>query len=164
MWYQRLDAATVRITYWLNDSFVGTRVVPAMPYEDDLAYFHGSSGDGTVWIDDIRVEYTQPCTGIEELAAVGAPYLELLPNRPNPFNPWTTIEFSLPEPSAVNLSIYSASGSCVASLVDDTMPAGRSSVAWDGTDDRGRSVASGIYFYRLEAAGHVATRKMVLAR
>ncbi len=92
----------------------------------------------------------------------------LLQNVPNPFNPTTVIEFELPEAARVNLSIYDASGRLVRRLVDRELPAGTYSgsrgVIWSGTDDRGMSVASGVYFYSLDMGGEKQTRKMVLVR
>ena len=94
----------------------------------------------------------------------------LLPNYPNPFNPETTISYQLPPTgqaanSQVNLTVYNLNGQIVRRLVKGNQPAGTYSVKWDGTDDRGVPVASGVYFYRLTTgSGFVATRKMILLR
>ncbi|RMH89433.1 MAG: T9SS C-terminal target domain-containing protein, partial [Calditrichaeota bacterium] len=97
--------------------------------------------------------------------------LELLPNYPNPFNPATTIVFTLPRVSRITLHIYDITGRKVRTLVNEQMPAGRHEVVWDGTNDAGRPVASGVYFYRFTASplegglrGVSQTRKMVLMR
>ncbi len=83
----------------------------------------------------------------------------LSPNFPNPFNPATTIPFRLEKASQVRLSVYTITGSRVATLVDSEMPAGHHSVQWDAAE-----VASGIYICRLEADGLTATRKMMLMK
>lgn len=85
-------------------------------------------------------------------------------NRPNPFNPETTISFSLPAEGRVELSIYDAGGRRVATLVDGTLDAGPHAVTWRGLDDEGRVVASGVYFFRLTANGESASRKGVLLK
>jgi len=89
---------------------------------------------------------------------------ELLPNTPNPFNASTQISFTLWEPAAVNLSVYDALGRHVRQLQSATLPAGDQSVPWDGLGDDGVSVASGVYFYRIEVDRRVFVRKMVLLK
>lgn len=88
----------------------------------------------------------------------------LSPNYPNPFNPSTTIRYQLGGQSAVRLEIVSLLGRRVRTLVDATQEAGSYSARWDGLNDAGRAVASGVYLYRLHADGFVATRKMLLIR
>ncbi|MBU0983975.1 MAG: T9SS type A sorting domain-containing protein [candidate division Zixibacteria bacterium] len=85
-------------------------------------------------------------------------------NYPNPFNPETRIEFSLPEASAVTLAVYNVLGQQVRTLASGDLPAGTHSVVWNGTDDYGRSVASGVYLYRLETGASVVTKKMMLLK
>jgi hypothetical protein len=85
-------------------------------------------------------------------------------NYPNPFNPVTEISYSLPEAAQVRLSIYNVLGRRVRTLVDENQNTGRKTVHWDGKDDRGSNVASGIYFYRLDAGEYTETKKMILMR
>jgi len=85
-------------------------------------------------------------------------------NFPNPFNPTTRIVYSLSAASHVSLGIYDSSGRLVRMLVNATVPSGRHEAVWDGKDRVGRSAASGVYFYRLEAGSFTQTRKMVLLR
>lgn len=92
------------------------------------------------------------------------PALQLSQNHPNPFNPVTTISFTVPSRSHVTLSIYSPSGQLVRTLIDGTLPAGTRDEIWDGTNDSGSPVSSGVYFYRLEAGKAVMSKKMVLLR
>lgn len=92
------------------------------------------------------------------------PVLALSQNRPNPFNPATTIAFSLPQRMRMTLSIYDITGRRVTKLIDGVMQAGPHEVPWGGTDDKGRSVASGVYCYVLKTPYGVETRRMVLAR
>jgi hypothetical protein len=83
---------------------------------------------------------------------------------PNPFNPQTTLSFSLPTASHVKLTVYDVSGRLVATLLNEDRGAGRWSVDWNGRDDRQQLVSSGVYFYRIEADGFVETKRMVLLK
>jgi subtilisin family serine protease len=88
-------------------------------------------------------------------------------NAPNPFNPSTTVSYSVPEdtePLRVKLTVYDIRGRTVAVLADRVQDGGNYTVNWDGTDKAGRQVASGIYFYRLRAGSFTATRKMVMLK
>lgn len=85
-------------------------------------------------------------------------------NYPNPFNPQTTIAFVLPESREVRLAVYSLDGSLVRMLLDGSLPAGPHSVVWDGLDDQGQGVATGAYFYRIEAGPDSQVRKMLLMK
>ena len=85
-------------------------------------------------------------------------------NVPNPFNPITTIRFGLPSASPVSLRIYDSAGRLVRVLVEDHRGAGHYEASWDGQDGNGRTVASGVYFYRLTTGAFVEDRKMVLLR
>ncbi len=92
--------------------------------------------------------------------------LALLGNAPNPFNPTTTISFAIPTGSARehSLNVYDTRGRLVRRLGSGPVAAGRHTATWDGTDDAGRGVGSGVYFYRLEHAGAGLTGKMVLVK
>ncbi len=85
-------------------------------------------------------------------------------NYPNPFNPSTNIKFDLPQAAKTELSVYNLIGQKVTTLVSEELSAGAYRYEWRGTDDSGRSVASGIYFYQLQAADFTYTRKMILLR
>jgi len=88
----------------------------------------------------------------------------LMGNYPNPFNPTTTIRFALSEAGKVQISVYNLKGQRVKSLLNSDVSAGTHQIIWDGKDDRGSSVASGIYFYRMEAKNYQATNKMMLMK
>jgi hypothetical protein len=89
---------------------------------------------------------------------------DLAQNFPNPFNPATTIEFTLPGRSHVRLDILNALGQRVATILDGTLPGGSHSVVWDGRTDVGVAAASGVYFYRLAAGDFTAARSMILLK
>ena len=89
-------------------------------------------------------------------------------NYPNPFNPETMISFDLPEQAKVTLQVYNLMGQSIKTLVNERKVAGRYQVAWDGTNDKGLSVASSVYFYRIKAIGETKEfsqkMKMMLIR
>ncbi len=85
-------------------------------------------------------------------------------NYPNPFNPNTTIRFSIPETEHVTVEIYNVLGALVDVVVDERMTVGRHEVQWNGRNVQGTSVSSGVYFYRMQAGDFVQTNKMILLR
>ena len=85
-------------------------------------------------------------------------------NYPNPFNPTTVIQYALPKASFVKIQIYNILGQKVRSLVDEPQEPGYKTIRWDGEDDGGNEVSSGVYFYRIEAADFVKCRKMILLK
>jgi hypothetical protein len=89
---------------------------------------------------------------------------ELVQNYPNPFNPDTKIQFNLPSAGKVLLTVININGQKVATLVDRSMDAGVHLVTWDGRNEIGASVASGVYFYRIEVNGFQQTKKMMLLK
>lgn len=90
--------------------------------------------------------------------------LALVGNYPNPFNPGTTIQYTLPQQSAVRLAVYNVLGAEVAVLVDGTMPSGEHEVYWNGRNRQGHVLPSGLYVYRLESQGQTFSRTMVLLK
>jgi hypothetical protein len=99
-------------------------------------------------------------TGAEEIP----PAFRLSQNYPNPFNPATKIDYSIADKSVVDLRIFDVSGRLVRTLVSESRLPGAYSVVWDGRNDGGRAVATGIYFYRMVAGRESSVRKMVLIR
>jgi hypothetical protein len=106
----------------------------------------------------VAIEY-QETTSVAVPLAFG-----LSANYPNPFNPATTIRFTLPDAQPVRLAIYGLDGRRVALLADAPHDAGTHELAWDGRNDAGQPVASGTYFCRLEAGPHRQVRKMALIK
>jgi len=99
----------------------------------------------------------------EHLTGIPKTY-QLSQNYPNPFNPQTTIKYDLPDPGNVNIAVYNILGQKVKTLADEYQEAGYKQVSWDGKDDGGREVASGIYFYKIKTIGFEKTKKMVLLK
>jgi hypothetical protein len=90
--------------------------------------------------------------------------LSLSQNHPNPFNPATTIEFTVPERDHVVLTVYNVAGQRVVTLVDQVMTEGHKGITWDGSNSQGSAVSTGVYFYRLQTGGKTLTKKMVVLK
>jgi hypothetical protein len=88
----------------------------------------------------------------------------LFQNTPNPFNPETEIRFELASPSDVSITVFDAGGRLVRTLASGNQPAGSHTVRWNGHNDGGEPVSSGVYFYRMRTTGFDQTRKMVLLK
>ena len=82
-------------------------------------------------------------------------------NYPNPFNPTTTIEYQLPRDSQVVLQIYNLLGQRIRTLLNQSQPAGMHSAVWEGRNDLGQTVSSGIYIYKIQVGSFTETHKMV---
>lgn len=87
-----------------------------------------------------------------------------LDNYPNPFNPVTVINYAVPEKSTVAIEIFNILGQKIKTLVDGERAAGHHSVLWDGKDETGKEVGSGIYLYRLKAGQLTQSKKMLLLK
>lgn len=106
---------------------------------------------------------TTQITGINE-SGQRPPFFILHQNYPNPFNPSTMIRFTLPEASKATLHIYNTNGQRVRTLVNQNLNAGYHEVTWDGRNESGGLVASGMYIYRLQAGSYVKSMKMMLMK
>jgi M6 family metalloprotease-like protein len=120
--------------------------------------------DYSPWTDATHtIEFTECSSDVAEGPAPSVAYAR--PGFPNPTTTTSCVAFGLPDPGgAVTLRVYNASGRLVRTLVDDVLPSGRHSAVWDRRDDRGEVVASGIYFYRLDAPGLEARGKVVVLK
>ena len=104
--------------------------------------------------------------GISKIASSVPEVFELSQNMPNPFNPQTTIRYSVPTGYSdhVRLNVYDIRGALVRTLVDHVHAPGVYSVVWNGTDMTGSGISSGVYIYQLEANNFVDTHKMIFVR
>ena len=114
----------------------------------------------------IEEEVEEPVeTAVETSDQASVPQaFSLAQNAPNPFNSETVIRFALPQPSQVELAIYNLLGQPVAVLVQGPSAAGSFSVRWDGRDQAGQAVTSGVYLYQLRAGEYTEVRKLLLLR
>lgn len=114
-------------------------------------------------IDNIAIITGTSSPSADDLSPM-VPVSALYPNYPNPFNPETTISFSLAKPMPTKLRIYNLKGQLVRNLVSNEMPKGDHKIVWNGFDDKGLPVGSGVYLYRLEAGDYTRSMKMVLMK
>ncbi len=114
---------------------------------------------------DSNMPFPQECgpVAISSLPGIPTSYA-LSQNFPNPFNPTTTISFALPEANNVVLTIYNALGQEVRTLKAGHLNAGNYSVTWDGLDNAGNTITSGIYIYRLTSGNHSFSKKMLMLK
>lgn len=122
---------------------------------------HSVNDGGAVMFAEIQ--FTIPATSNDNPTA---PVLTRILNQnyPNPFNPETTISFDMPANGKAKLDIYNVKGQLVKSLFNGVASFGRTSLVWDSTDNGGKAVSSGIYFYRLTTENHSESRKMMLMK
>jgi DNA-binding beta-propeller fold protein YncE len=117
------------------------------------------------WGESSGIQSFKISTGEGKRAFGALPYqFQLFQNYPNPFNAQTVIAFELPSDGAVNLSLYNILGQRVRTLLNKNLPAGRHRVVWNGKNQSGNSVASGVYFMVLTQAENVKIRKMLLLK
>ena len=131
----------------------------------DFSHLPSSSSDYRILQEEIFAQIYNFQTEENDLEN-DTPKIESLTisNYPNPFNPETTIIFSLPNSGNVSLDIFNIRGQKIRTLVNESMNAGHHQVVWNGTDDFSRNVSSGIYFYRINAGGESLTRRMLLLK
>ncbi len=143
-----IDADPLKDTYNYTDTYISELSGRDVTYRLEVLYTDGSS---TVLA--------------EKIVTVPRAELALHQNYPNPFNPGTVLSFTLPGQANVTLDIYEVSGRLVRRLVDgEEMEAGPREIFWDGSNEAGRPVASGVYYCRLTAGKETVTRKLVLTR
>lgn len=127
---------------------------------NDLEVEPGNSYRYQIGVADTDGEFLSPVQDVRvpEMAA------SLGQNTPNPFNPTTRISFTLAARGHVTLSVYDANGRLVRTLVDDVRGSGTHGIEWNGRDNAGSTVGSGVYFYRLTVGNHSESKKMVMLK
>ena len=159
---QVLNAAGQRIS---GDIYVST-VNVGEPFSHSQQLTGGRLVMGTGWISKKKLMLDQappPTTGVEP---ADSPTFtnRFQGNFPNPFNPATTLRFSLAESRHTTMRIYDVRGRLVRTLVDGTLEVGEHDLRWDGRNNAGLRQASGVYFVRLVSGDFVEQRKMVMSR
>jgi hypothetical protein len=153
-----------------NNSFMSTFSTTELEYTRTLPisgtyayYVTAVYSDGTPSQPSNTVEFS--FTGAEEPAPTPPLVFALHQNAPNPFNPETRIAYDLPTPvTNCRMVVYNPRGERVRTLVDESRPAGRHNVTWNGCDDHGKPVAGGIYLLRLDADANRAVRKLLMLK
>ena len=126
----------------------------------DLSIY-GNHGD---LVGDATLDTSGALVAIIEEGIATLNGFNLIQNYPNPFNPTTTINYSLPQSAQVKLVVYDILGQKIVTLVNQFESAGEKSLKWNGKDESGQVVSSGVYVYRIEADNFVATHKMLLTQ
>jgi hypothetical protein len=154
------DESTLAVYHWVDGS-TGWVMIGGKVDTVDNAIYAPISETGVY-----AAFTTNIITGIEddERGDILPYQFELSQNYPNPFNPMTTIEYSLPERAQVTIEIFNVLGQRVRTLVNDTKSSGSYRIEWNGSDDAGRPVSTGVYLYRFQAGDVVQTKKMLLIK
>lgn len=164
--------------FWQTFQFIsGTNYVEApvdwTQFTYDLSAYDGQSiyiaircvsNDAFVfYVDDFSIHGVGGSVSNED-PIVPVIATELKSNYPNPFNPETNIAFSMKEAGAVTLEVYNVKGQLVRTLINDVKAAGNHTVVWNGKDNNGRSVSSGIYYYKMNTGKYSSTKKMIMMK
>jgi len=149
----------------------GTMVRLKFTGQDSLKFepttIHHQDGISIVSSDseELEFDFNPVYVSVEEEKNLNLPtQFVLFQNHPNPFNPYTDIRYSLPRESYVKLAIYNILGQKVKTLVDRKQASGFHTIGWDVKDKKGQEVATGIYFYKIEAEEFSQTKKMLLLK
>ncbi len=155
-----------------GDFFLVVQWLPASPQEPGIGA-DGSLPDGRSlfytraagWKNWVYNDWMLRASYLISKAGGNRPLrFSLEQNFPNPFNPTTGIRFRLEQPSTVELTVYNVLGQKIKTLVSGNLPDGEHSTTWNGRDEAGRPLSSGVYFYRLRSENRVLTRRMVLIK
>ena len=131
----------------------------------EIMYVHTTSGTYSFDISEIDYIDFSDIVSVEDFEKIFSSIpVKLMQNYPNPFNPETTIEFELSKPGKTEVAIYNIKGQKVKTLIDEKLESGMHSLIWFGKDDRGKKVASGIYFYQVEVNKETKVKKMLLVK
>ncbi|MDZ7306926.1 MAG: ammonia-forming cytochrome c nitrite reductase subunit c552, partial [candidate division KSB1 bacterium] len=149
---------TTPIKTLTGTTYLDSEVTAGQNYYYRLSAFDFSGNESA-----FSAELPVSITGVDDHSGVPTVFA-LQQNYPNPFNPETSIQYHLPTPGHVRLVIYSSLGQQVRRLVDRFQPAAYHVVVWDGRDDAGNLLPSGVYFYRITAGNFTAMKKMVMMK
>ena len=168
--YDERDTKGYRLYRSSEDDGMLASVTPGLILADGRRHYQYIDADVTAGatyryqLASVGPDGHETILGSQSATAAAPAKVTLGQNVPNPFNPQTEIRFVLPARTKVDLSIYDVRGRLVRSLVQGSKDAGEQIVRWDGRNDRGSAVASGVYVYRLRAGKETLSRRMVLLR
>ena len=120
----------------------------------------GGNEAGSAYVFELELNPSS----VDQVSLTMVEEFELHQNYPNPFNPTTTISFAVRKTAKVTLVIYNLQGQLVKTVLSGRLAAGQHQAIWDGRDQSGKQVASGIYLYRLSGDGFRATRKLIFTK
>jgi PKD repeat protein len=124
-----------------------------------------SPAEGMVQLGELQIFYQQSTpTMVADKNLLVPDKFALAQNYPNPFNPTTTIKFEVPQSCKIKVAVYNLLGEEIKTLINDSVAPGKYAVVWDGTNNSGTSVASGMYFYMLSSKEFRVIKKMILSK
>ncbi|HAE87028.1 TPA: hypothetical protein DCG86_03285, partial [Candidatus Marinimicrobia bacterium] len=145
---------------WIGDGSVdGTLRMDSFQF----TWHEDANPSGVLYLDELRI-VTKTASSVENSLSEIPQSITLHGNYPNPFNPETTIAFSIPEGQPVTLSVYSINGTLIRRYARQTLSAGYHELTWDGRDQSGKEVSSGEYIYRVETPKQVSAGKMLFLK
>jgi photosystem II stability/assembly factor-like uncharacterized protein len=153
------------IVQMLGFSMGTTVIYTPMDISKNGRYIAGTGFDPMAgpWGEFIAFRLEIPNVGIDDNSI--APIQAALQSAyPNPFNPETTIAYSIEKAGKINIEIYNVKGQLVKTLLNEVKPQGAYAVKWNGTDDKGNAVSSGMYMYRMQTGQFTAAKKMMLVK
>jgi len=159
IWMRQETGCVTKVDSVVNDNVWYGTIDPDREYMFWVTYLYDtgeSCPSDTIFINIVHDNTGEPTKPTYVTA--------LQPNYPNPFNPVTTIAYSMAEAGHASVKVYNVRGQLVRTLVDGPCEAGNHSVVWNGRDNDNRAVSSGVYFYRLEAPGLTRVRKALLLK
>ena len=153
-----LDGAVIHQWQWTDGGTTPLRL--------DATDFFGATANDEMYIDDYVFDTAASLTpnSIGDGTNALPTTFDLAQNYPNPFNPTTTIKYQLPKKADVKIVIYNMLGQVVRTIVDKSVDAGYQEVVWDGLNDTGNRVATGVYIYRMETDKFVKAHKMIMMK
>ena len=159
--WQHVCTYYMTVKNWTASSslIIDTVQLPGIASTDFLFVPVGGTDYDPVWGGPINISGTAVEESITDVLPIS---FQLEQNYPHPFNPETRIEFSLPRASHVTIDIFNVLGQHVRNLVNERLSAGNKAVTWEGKDNTGKHVTSGVYFYKFVAEDFVKSKKMVL--
>jgi hypothetical protein len=172
----RMFVTTEADGLWYTDNLSETTpqffLVSTYPFQHPLRVFFSPYNPDDIWLtsfgNGIRVGNNSDVSIEDDIVNKNDQVIpmrsHLSQNHPNPFNPSTVIEFTIPQRTHVEVSVYNLRGQRVANLIDKKMSRGSFRTIWNGRDESGLPVTSGIYYYRLKTDDYIETRKMVLLK
>jgi len=162
------EGPVANLVFTVNDQSVSSVTLEATktqnPSHSMLFLYHDANSGGTgIRKEEPRFEQVSVALSGGVNSGLPAEYA-LEQNYPNPFNPSTKIAFALPMAGKVEISVYNVLGQEVNTLVNEELTAGNHTIEWDGRNNSGGSVSSGIYFYRIVAGDFSQTKKMLMLK
>jgi len=156
-----LNAPNAKLTLAKNSQLRGAICANEIVVERDCLFLHHDSPSALPGPGNLPKSSSDEEVISEQLAVTS---YQLTQNYPNPFNPSTSISFSVKDAGLVQLTVYNLHGQEVRTLINGQMEAGFHSVSWDGKDERGQILPSGVYLYKLRVNGFAQTRKMTFMK